>query len=146
MCIKASHFSPIGYTLYAVIGTVIEQGAIFIIVSLWLPQVGLEVPIWGLVLIMAAFMAYSIYTYIKGRGAMRKLPVVAPEIVVGSKGKVATAIDPRGYVRVKGELWKAQSPYRLEPNDEIVVIAVKGIQLVVAPAKQHGDEEQQRID
>lgn len=101
---------------------------------------------WGLVLIMAAFLAYSIFTYIKGRGAMRKSPLVAPEVVIGSKGRVATAIDPRGYVRVKGELWKAQSGYRLQPDDEVVVVAVKGIQLVVVPAGGENNREKQTED
>jgi membrane-bound serine protease (ClpP class) len=140
MCIKASHFSPVGYTLYSFIGTVIEQGAIFIILYYWLPQIGIEAPWWGIVLVMGAFLAYSIYTYSKGRAAMRRNPVVAPETVIGCRGRVATSIDPRGYVRIKGELWKAQSQYRLEVNDEVVVVAVEGIQLIVTPADRNSRE------
>ena len=143
MCIKARHFSPVGYTVYSLIGTIVEQGAIFIIIRWWLPQIGIEVPWWGLALVMGAFLVYSIYTYSKGRAAMRQTPLVAPETVIGSRGRVATSLDPRGYVRVKGELWKAQSEYRLEPDDEIVVVGVRGIQLVVAPVKKHADKEQE---
>ena len=143
MCIKASHFSPVGYTVYAFVGTIIEQGAIFIILYWWLPQIGINIPWWGIVIVMAAFMIYSVYTFSKGRAAMRKNPLVAAETVIGCRGRVATAIDPKGYVKVKGELWKARSRYRLEVNEEVEVTAVDGIQLVVAPVQKgvYRDEE-----
>ena len=130
-----------GYTVYALTGTILEQGAIFVIIRWGLPQLDIYVPWWGLVIVMGAFLVYSVYTYSRGRAAMRRNPMVAPETIIGSRGRVATSIDPRGYVRVKGELWKAQSTYRLDVDEEIYVIGIEGIQLVVAPLKREPNND-----
>jgi membrane protein implicated in regulation of membrane protease activity len=55
--------------------------------------------------------------------------------LVGEKGVAQEWLDPRGMVRVRGELWQAEaepSEQRIEPNSEIRVTAARGLTLVVS--------------
>jgi membrane-bound serine protease (ClpP class) len=131
--IKAKHFSPLGYTIYAIIGTLLEEAALVIIVLLGLPRVNIVLPLWALVLLMVALLGYSIFTYRMGRKALNRIPMVSLEAIIGSDGIVATPLLPVGYVKVKGELWKASSESNVEVGDKIVVTGIDGIKLLVTP-------------
>jgi membrane protein implicated in regulation of membrane protease activity len=57
------------------------------------------------------------------------------EQLVGEKGMAQERLDPRGMVRVRGELWRAEaepSGERIEPNSEIKVTAAQGLTLIVS--------------
>jgi membrane-bound serine protease (ClpP class) len=69
-----------------------------------------------------------------GRRALSKQLMYGPEALVGSVGVVATSFNPTGYVRVRGELWKASCQSKLEVGDEVMVIKMEGMKLVVLPA------------
>jgi membrane-bound serine protease (ClpP class) len=56
--------------------------------------------------------------------------------LVGSRGRVVSPIDDIGTVHVKGELWTARSPSRLESGTEIVVTEQQGLELRVEKAKR----------
>ncbi|MCY3573965.1 MAG: hypothetical protein OXG92_14430 [Chloroflexi bacterium] len=58
------------------------------------------------------------------------------EFLVGARGRVMAAIEERGTVQVKGELWTARSRMRLEPGTEIVVTQQEGLELHVEKAKR----------
>ena len=137
MCIKIKHLSPFGYTIYALIGTVIEQAALFIILRWGLPHFfNFNVPLWVIVVLMLGLLVYSVYTYRLGRRALSGAPLVAPEAIIGCEGIVATPLDPKGFVKVKGELWRATSESVLEVGDEIIVIGITGIKLKVIAKKE----------
>jgi membrane protein implicated in regulation of membrane protease activity len=132
MFIKARHLSPLWYTIYAAIGTILEEGALVVIVLWGLPRLNIHTPIWGLAILMVLLLMYSFFTYRTGRATLLMKPMVAPEAIIDSEGIVATPLDPNGYVKVKGELWKARSESKLKVGDEIVVIGIEGIKLMVA--------------
>ena len=136
MLIKAKQFSPVGYTIYSIVGTILELVAIVVIVLWGLPRINIHIPLWGLILLMVASLLYSIFTYEMGKQVIGKKPVVDPETIIGNEGKVATLLDPRGYVKVKGELWKASCETRLDVEEEIVVVGIDGIKLIVVPRKE----------
>lgn len=58
------------------------------------------------------------------------------EFLVGTHGRVVAPIDGKGTVQVKGELWTARSPSRLESGTEIIVTEQQGLELHVEKAKR----------
>ena len=127
-----------GYTIYALIGTLIEQTALFIILRWGFPYLfNINIPLWGIVILMLGFLVYSVYTYRMGRRALSGTPLVSPEAIIGSEGVVATPLDPTGFVKVKGELWRASSESSLEVGDEIIVTGIQGIKLKVVAKKEY---------
>jgi len=57
------------------------------------------------------------------------------ERLVGEKGVAQEWLDPRGMVRVRGELWQAEaepSEQRIEPNSEIRVTGAHNVTLIVS--------------
>ena len=140
MCIRKKHLSPFGYTIYAFIGTVIEQAALFTILRWGLPHFNIHIPLWGIVILMLGLLVYSFYTYRMGRLALSGKPLVAPEAIIGCEGIVATPLDPKGFVKVKNELWRATSESSLEVGDEIIVTGIDGIKLKVIAKKEYASE------
>ena len=122
-----------GYTIYASVGTVLEVAA-WLIMTLWiLPLFNIHIPWWVVVILVFVELVTSLFTYIMGRRALSKRLTFGPEAIIGSEGTVATSLDPTGYVKVRGELWKASCQSRLDIGDEVVVIKMVGISLIVAP-------------
>lgn len=63
------------------------------------------------------------------------------EFLVGARGRVMAAIEDRGTVQVKGELWTARSRSRLETGTEIVVTQQEGLELHVEKAKRQAADQ-----
>lgn len=84
-------------------------------------------------MIMAAVLAFSIFTYTMGMRALRKLPIGGAAAIIGSDGIVVTPLEPSGYVKIHGELWKASSNAHLEAGDPVTVTAINGLTLTVIP-------------
>jgi len=124
---------PLWYTVQAIVGTLIEE-AILVAVVLWvLPYFNINIPLWGLAVLMAGLAIFSYVTYLIGRPTFLLRPRVAPEAIVGREGKVVRSLAPEGYVKVQGVLWKATcAESELESGDEIVVVAIEGLRLVVS--------------
>jgi membrane-bound ClpP family serine protease len=59
-------------------------------------------------------------------------PEPAEERIVGLQGVAVTGIAPRGFVRVRGELWQAESEHPIAAGAPVRVLAVDGLQLRVA--------------
>ena len=56
------------------------------------------------------------------------------EGLLGTTGEAITACDPEGSVRIRGEIWKARAEPPAARGERIVVEAVDGLTLSVAPA------------
>jgi membrane protein implicated in regulation of membrane protease activity len=134
------YFSPLNYTIYAIIGTILEQCALVVIVRWWLPQFDINISWWITGILMFLLLVYSFYTYHMGRAALLRKSAVYPESIIGSEGVVATPLDPAGYVKVKGELWKASSSSHLEIGEKVIVTQIDGIRLVVMPDNKENNE------
>ncbi|MFW6150934.1 MAG: NfeD family protein [Chloroflexota bacterium] len=125
------------YVAYSIISSLAEE-AIVAIIWLWLlPRLGVELPLWGLVLTMMGVAAYSWVVTRLNRRALDQHAVIQPE--VGSKGRTVTTLEPEGYVRVRGELWKAiAAGGYLGPHQDVTVIGLKEMTLLVSP-RRDGD-------
>jgi len=117
------------------IATGLLKGTVVLLIILWLlPLWEVNIPIWGIVLIVAAFLTYEIVTFRLGRRALERKPVIWSEAIVGRCGKATTPLAPDGYVQVNGELWHAfSSDTNINEDDDIVVVELDRLTLRVAP-------------
>jgi len=129
------------YTAYAIITSLLEE-LVLVAVVLWLlPRFGIDIPLWGLALLMIALGEYSYIIYKLGKKALDKKPTVSPDI--GNRGKATTPLTPTGYVRLGTEMWKASSTdSSIDAGEEVVVVGMQGMTLLVAPLDKgnHGTD------
>lgn len=57
--------------------------------------------------------------------------------MIGLEGRAETDLLPDGKVIVRGELWDAWSPVRLERGQPVRVMSVRGLRLEVSAASDH---------
>ena len=122
----------IGRPIVAIVTTLLYELALIAVVLWGLPRLGIYIPIPGLVVLVPALGAVAIATYRKGSQALGKKAGVGLSSMIGSKAKVVSKIDPEGMVKVKGELWKAQSTgERIDVGEEVTVVGQKRLKLIV---------------
>jgi len=120
------------FTAYAIITDLLQEAALVAVVLWLLPRLGINIPLWGLILLMIALGAYSYITYRLAKKALDKKPIISPDI--GSRGKVTTPLTPNGYVRISSERWKASSTgSNIDKGEEIIIVGIEGMTLLVAP-------------
>jgi len=118
--------------IFAVISTLLEEAALVIIVRLGLPKIGINLPLPGLIALMVAWLAYSVVTYRMGSRALRRKPLDGLLDMVGSKGEVVGPLVPEGVVRIKGELWMANSAGgEINLGEKVIVVGQERLQLIV---------------
>ncbi len=116
----------------AIVSTLLEEAAIAVVALVGLPQLGIEVPLWLLVVIMVAWAALAVFTYRMGSRALGRKPVAGLPSVVGSPGTVVSRLAPEGLVRVGGELWVAKaSSGQIEVGEEVIVVTQDRTRLTV---------------
>ncbi len=118
--------------IFAIISTLLEEAALVAIVLWALPQIGVHIPLSGLIALMVAWAACSVIVYRIGSRALRRKPVISVPDMAGSKGEVVSSLVPEGLVRIRGELWVAKSASgEIKPGGEVVVMEQDGLKLVV---------------
>ena len=119
----------------AILSTLMEEAALVVIVLLGLPKVEVHIPLPGLIALMVAWGAYSVITYRIGSRALRRKPLVGLPHMVGSKGKVVSPLVPEGLVRIKGELWMAETEdNNIGIGEQVTVVGQDGLKLIVRKA------------
>ncbi|TEU18979.1 MAG: NfeD family protein [Dehalococcoidia bacterium] len=122
------------YTVLAITTSLLEEAALVAVVLWLLPGVAINIPLWGLILMMIALGVYNYINYRLGKKALTKKPMISPDI--GSRGRAATPISPTGYVRVNGELWRASSNSTIDAGEEIAVVGIEGMTLLISPIEK----------
>ena len=130
------------YTVLAIVTSLLEQAALVAAVLWILPRVAINIPHWGLILMMIALGIYNYANYRLGKKALTKKPMISPDI--GSRGRAATPISPTGYVRVNGELWRASSNVTIDAGEEIIVVGINGMTLLISSMEK--DNSTHKID
>ncbi|MBU2608668.1 MAG: NfeD family protein [Chloroflexi bacterium] len=126
--------------IMAIFSTLLEEAAVVVLVLWGLPQAGVVVPLAGLIVLMVAWIGFSVFIYHMGSRALRR-PVVDLPVAVGSKCKVIRRLEPEGIVGVKGEIWEAKSAHgNAEVGEKVIVIGNDGLKLIVSP-KRPGEED-----
>lgn len=112
---------------------------ILLIVALLHEAWGLSIPVAAL--IVAAWVVKDMLLFPIVRSAYEPDPRTAVERLIGERGRTTQELAPAGYVRVKGELWRAEASdgAAIAPGRPIVVAAVKGSTLLVSDGADRGD-------
>jgi membrane protein implicated in regulation of membrane protease activity len=133
---------PMWYTLQAVFSWMLEEILLAAVVLWLLPRFfNVDIPWWGLAILMAGLAAYSGIMYRVGRHTFFIKPRVAPDDIIGSEGTVTRPLAPEGNVKVQGILWKAVSQEaKLGVGDKIEVIGMEGLKLIVK-SRSNGSEQ-----
>ena len=132
---------PLWYTLQAVLSWILEEILLAAVVLWLLPHFfNINMPLWGLAILMLALAVYSGVMYRVGRQTFYIRPKVAADNIIGSEGRVTKPLAPDGYVKVQGVLWKAIcNESELGVGDEVEVVGIEGLKLIVKP-KRSGSE------
>ena len=128
--------------VWAIIGTLLEEAAIVAIVLWGLPRLDIDIPLAGLIALMVAWGAYSVITYRRGSRALRRKPLDGLPDMVGSQGEVVSPLAPEGLVRIKGELWQAESASgRIDTGEEVTVVRQDRLKVIVRKRSTTDDLE-----
>ena len=125
-----------GFIIFNVV-TGLLKGAAIAGITLWLlPSIlGVNIPIWGLIIIGVAFIFYEVFSFRMGKRAQERKKIIQPQ--VGSCGKAITPLNHEGYVQVNGELWRALSSMDpINEDDNVVIVEVNRLRLRVALFKE----------
>ncbi|MFC1991200.1 NfeD family protein [Chloroflexota bacterium] len=118
--------------IFAIISNTLEEVAIVVIVLWGLPKMGIHIPIWGMIIIMIAWAAYSIFTFRIGTRALMRGDVIGLPDMIGCRGAVVSQLTPEGLVRIHGELWIAKSAGgEMKKGEQIIVVSQDRLKLVV---------------
>ena len=116
----------------AIISSTIEEAALVIIVLWGLPELGIHIPVPGLVAIMVVWLAISVIIYRIGSHALQKKIMAGLPHMTGTRGKVVSPLSPEGLVRIRGELWAAKSNGgEIQSGEKITVVEQENLKLVV---------------
>jgi membrane protein implicated in regulation of membrane protease activity len=88
-------------------------------------------PVWGLVAVTAGLVSEVAEVGFWVRFLRRYRVRTGVEGLVGSTAEVIEACDPRGRVRLRGEIWHASCSGGAGVGDRVTVTAVHGLTLEV---------------
>ncbi len=124
-----------GRLILAIISTLLEEAALVAVVLVGLPELGINIPVAGLIVLMLAWVALAVISYRVGSRALERKPVAGLGTMVDSKGKVVKTLDPEGLIRIHAELWRAKSDGReIDIGQDVTVVGQDGSKLIVRPS------------
>jgi membrane protein implicated in regulation of membrane protease activity len=124
--------SPRWHTIYSIISTLIEEALIIVVVLWLLPLLGINIPGWGLLIIIIGFAIFSYAMYLIGHPTISYRPLKSAESIIGRIGIVESDLNPEGYVKIEGELWKASAGGdHLVKGTNVIVVSIDGLTLKV---------------
>jgi membrane-bound serine protease (ClpP class) len=91
----------------------------------------LRVKLWTALSVSIPLGAITVFLMGIALKARRNKVVTGQQGMIGSVGEARTDIDPEGKVFVKGELWNAHAPSRVQMGEQVVVRKIEGLELEV---------------
>ncbi len=114
-------------------------GWAFAVVVLYLLHLWLGLPPWAAGLLLAADVVKDLVLYPWLRRAYENEYVPVAARLAGETAEVVQELAPEGYVRVRGELWRARTlggTGRTPAGTRVRVTGVRGTTLVVEPWRE----------
>jgi membrane-bound ClpP family serine protease len=107
--------------------------AIIVAVILWgLPRWDIHIPLYGLILICAAFAVFGVISFHIGSRTLRRKQLPGLTSMVGIEGQVVSRLAPEGFVRIGGELWNARAENgSIDVGTDVIVVRQSGLKVVV---------------
>jgi membrane-bound serine protease (ClpP class) len=106
--------------------------AILALVILILFLVGVRLPVPVLVILGLAIATGIFFIHRAILRVWRRRLVTGVEGMIGVSGRAVETLEPAGMVDIKGEYWKAVSPYaRIENGHSVEVVGINGLTLEV---------------
>ena len=106
---------------------------ILVAIGGWWIHRSFEVPAWlaPCALIAWVIKDYALYPFLRFAYETDERPQI--ERLIGTCGTTVGSLEPRGYVRVRGELWRAQTRLTdtIAEGEAVEVISVDGMSLIV---------------
>jgi len=93
-------------------------------------------PVWGLVAVSLAAVIEVAEVGFWTRFLRRYRVRTGVEALIGSTGEVIEACDPRGRVRLRGEIWHAHCEASAEIGERVEVTGIEGLTLTVRPSEE----------
>jgi membrane-bound ClpP family serine protease len=123
-------------TLLTVFVTLVDDIALLLLVFFVLQRLGIHLPLGALIALVVALGGCSVMLYRLVAPALNKEQLTGPQALIGAKGKVVMPLNPKGYIKVGGELWEALSiDISLSTDEEVVVVGLEGLTLHVRGKK-----------
>jgi len=108
------------------------------IVVFWLLPPSLAIPIYLFIVLISGLMYWAIVR------AMKKYPKTGAEGLIGTTAKIVSSSESgreaQYLVRVKGELWNANSPDILKTGDLVTVTGIDGLILLIQRVSSSQEE------
>ena len=120
--------------ILAIVSTSLEEVALY---AIWrwvlpLPQVNIYVPQQALIIVMVVWGVYAVTNFIIVTRVLKKATVVGLPTMVSSIGKVVNPLEPEGLVRIRSELWTAESTEGdIKVGEQVTVVSEEGLRLYV---------------
>ena len=131
-----------GRLVIAIVSTIAEEAATLILGVWLLPKIGVKIPLLIILVIMVAWLIWSVITYQKGTHALLRKPVQGLADMTGSTGVVVKALQPDGLVKIRGELWGSRSQAgNIEVGTRVVIVKQEGLRLLASPEPAVSDKQ-----
>lgn len=131
MTIKKSH-----RLILACVSNIIELSLILVLALFILPGLGIDIPVYGLVVIIIVWIGFSVWVFRTGTRALAPAPFAGLPSMTSLKGIAINDLKPKGTIKIKGEIWHARSEIPVEAGQEVIVVSDEGMTLIVRPFEQ----------
>jgi len=116
----------------AIASTGLELAAIWAIWRWALPDFGIALPFSLLITVMIAWAAFGTWLFIFTTRILKRQAQRGLSSMVGTEGSAVKTLDPKGLVKIRGELWGAVSEEgKIDAGTEVVVVGQDGLKLFV---------------
>jgi membrane protein implicated in regulation of membrane protease activity len=121
-----------GRLFIAIVSSLLDEAIIIAVIIFGLPLLGVNIPTFGIIIIGIAFLIYATTLYILGSRILGKKPTAGLTSMLGMEGRVVCRLNPRGVVKIKGELWEAKTEDgTIDPGTDVIVTGQARMKLIV---------------
>jgi len=119
--------------ILAIVSTAAVEATMVAIWAWVLPEFEIELPLAVLIAVMAGWTVFAVVDFWFVTRILKRQTVIGLPTMIGSKGKVASPLEPEGLVTIKSELWGATAVEgNIGKGEEITVMEQEGLKLIVS--------------
>lgn len=123
--------------LDAILGGILKQVALLAVAFWVLPVFGYYLPLWVVIIVGLGLAVQSAFSCMLAIRLNSRKPMTGLQTMVGKRCVTVTELNPEGYVKVDGELWRAiVADGVIGAGESVVIISAKGMTLTVKVERQ----------